>query len=348
MKKIKVAVNGFGRIGRLVTRIFIEKYSEIVEVIAVNDLTSIENLAYLFEYDTVYRKFGREMTIKDNSFAIENYGEIAVLCEKDAALLPWRELGIDVIVECTGRNLTIETATAHIKNGHEVVILSAPAKDDEIETFVCGVRELTNEIIDKIETKIMSNASCTTNCLAPFLNVINNANPIKSIAGITVHAMTASQSLQDSPNQKDPREGRSAVYNTIPSTTGASKAVKKVIPDITDVFSFSSVRVPVLTGSMIDLHLELKENITVADVVKLFETVINQLDNKLIFQLSYAELVSSDVIGSPYSCIIDVKSLKILDSNRLNVTLWYDNEWGYANRLADIVSKIAPCEGAPQ
>jgi glyceraldehyde 3-phosphate dehydrogenase len=324
MKNIKVAINGFGRIGRLTAKIIISKYPNI-EIISVNDLSSAENLAYLFKHDSTYR----ETDIKVSSNAthiILNDKKIKVFANKEPVTNQWE--GVDIVLECTGKFLTRDLAQLHINAGAKKVILSAPAKDDSIPTFVIGC----NEKLIKDNT-IISNASCTTNCIAPVLKVVDSLVSIKSIMGVTVHAVTATGVIQDGPSQKDFRDGRASSINLIPSKTGASKAVELVVPTIKGKLSLSALRAPVITGSCIFLYIQASK----AHTVESINAGLKKGAIKDIVQFSIEELVSTDIIGNPYSSIIDSKLTEV-QGNQIKLVLWYDNEWGYSNRLADMLN----------
>jgi glyceraldehyde 3-phosphate dehydrogenase len=324
MKNIKVAINGFGRIGRLTAKIIITKYPNI-EIISVNDLSSAENLAYLFKHDSTYRE--TDIMVSSNAtHIILNDKKIKVFANKEPVTNQWA--GVDIVLECTGKFLTRDLAQLHINAGAKKVILSAPAKDDSIPTFVIGC----NEKLIKDNT-IISNASCTTNCIAPVLKVIDSLLSIKSIMGVTVHAVTATGVIQDGPSQKDFRDGRASSINLIPSKTGASKAVELVVPTIKGKLSLSSLRAPVITGSCIFLFIQASKPHTVDSI----NTGLKKGAIKDIIQFSTEELVSTDIIGNPYSSIIDSKLTEV-QGNQIKLVLWYDNEWGYSNRLADMLN----------
>lgn len=334
---MKVAINGFGRIGRLFLRSCLER-GEDVEVVAVNDITSAENLAYLLQYDTVYGRFDGEISVKDNSLHI-NYKNksisVSVLSIKSPLDLPWQELGVDVVIESTGLFLTEELAQDHIKAGAKKVLLTAPAKSPSIPTVVMGVNEIP-------QSTIISNASCTTNCVSPFLFALTNSIGLESVAGVTVHAYTATQNLQDGPNKKL-RSGRSASSNIVPSTTGASDAVTSVIPSLNGKFTLTSVRVPVIVGSYVYLIAELSRSTTKSEIISILDEY-SKNKGKGILYLESDPIVSSDIIGTTYSSIVDTELLQVVSSNqrhRLEAVLWYDNEWGYTQRLVDVLTKLS-------
>jgi glyceraldehyde 3-phosphate dehydrogenase len=322
-------------LGRLTARILLTKFAERVEIVAVNDITSPENLAYLLQYDTTYHKFQKEVRIENGNLNIA--GQIVkVFAEREPAKLPWGELNIDLVLECTGRFLTQELASGHLQAGAKKVVLSAPAKDTSIPTFVQGVNipSIYSGQDSNFFDSIVSNASCTTNCIAPALKVLSSEFNLIQANAITVHAYTATQLLQDGPSQKDFRDGRAASANMIPSKTGAAKAVELVIPELKGKLSLSSLRVPVITGSMVYLVATFDREISREEIqAKLEAASTNYLKN--ILHVSNDELVSSDIIASSYSSIVDAKLIETL-GNTAKLVLWYDNEWGYANRLAEL------------
>jgi glyceraldehyde 3-phosphate dehydrogenase len=325
---MNIAINGFGRIGRLFTRVLLER-GEDVTIVAVNDLTSAETLAYLFEYDSNYPNFEGAVAFSDNSITItqgDRYHTISVYAEKDPSQLPWGQLDIDLVVECTGRFLTSELAQAHLDAGAKKVLLSAPAKSDDIPTIVLGVNELDHT------APIISNASCTTNCIAPFIKAITDEYDISSISGVTVHAYTASQNIQDGPNKKV-RTGRAAAMNIVPTTTGAASATVKVLPEIDGKLSISALRVPVSTGSYVYFTVTTESEISREGILATLESYHNTHPG--ILTIIDAPLVSTDINQLPYSTIVDREQLTVINSNQFEVGLWYDNEWGYSNRLVD-------------
>jgi glyceraldehyde 3-phosphate dehydrogenase len=336
MQKLKVAINGFGRIGRLATRIILTKYPEL-NLVAVNDLTSAENLSYLLAHDTTYRTFSKKVEVKNGSLWIDGNKEIQVLSEANPADLPWKSLGVDVVLECSGRFLTKELAMGHIQAGAKKVILSAPAKSDDIKTVVLGGNL---GFTDNISDEIVSNASCTTNCVVPVLKILQDQFEIKHAVGLTAHAYTATQVLQDGPTKKDFRDGRAAAQNMIPSATGAAKAVELVLPELKGLVSLSSLRVPVICGSMVFLTCNLGKP-TTKDVLGEIFLKASQGELKSLLEFSTDQLVSSDIIGNSHSCILDWGGSEVLaDGQIVKLVLWYDNEWGYANRLVDLLDLI--------
>lgn len=325
----KIAINGFGRIGRLAARVIMTRFPEM-EIVAVNDLTSPENLAYLLQNDSTYRRFSKKVETKDGNLLIDNK-EIKVFSEKDPANLPWKDLGVDIVIESTGFFTESEKAMAHINSGAKKVIISAPGKGD-IQTVVLGVNQL-----DK-NAQIVSNASCTTNCIAPALKVLEENFGIKQSFGITAHAYTATQMLQDGPTKKAFRDGRAAGVNAIPATTGAAKAVFEVLPQLKGKVSLSALRIPVITGSMVYVTAQLQNAASVEEINQAFEKA-SQTDLKNILEYSTEDLVSSDIIQNPHSSIFDSKLTEVV-GDTVKFVVWYDNEWGYSNRLAELVNQI--------
>jgi glyceraldehyde 3-phosphate dehydrogenase len=325
-KIIKVAINGFGRIGRLVFRVMNEEKN--MEVVALNDLTDAEQLAYLLKYDTNHRNYRVDEITHDDKNIIINDKKIRVYSEKDPSLLPWKDLDIDVVFECTGLFITKEKAEAHIKAGAKKVVISAPAKGD-LKTIVYNVNHNTL----KGDETIISAASCTTNCLAPVVNILENNIGIVKGYMTTVHAYTNDQATLDIAHRKGilARRGRACAMNIVPASTGAASAIGEVIPSLKGKLDGMAMRVPVSTGSVIDLTLELKKNVTVEEVNKLF---IDNQNETLKFTMD--PLVSSDVIGLGYGAVIDGLSTKILEvegKQMVKIIAWYDNEMGYSNQM---------------
>ena len=325
-KIIKVAINGFGRIGRLVFRVMNEEKN--MEVVALNDLTDAEQLAYLLKYDTNHRNYRVDEITHDDKNIIVKDKKIRVYSEKDPSLLPWKDLDIDVVFECTGLFITKEKAEAHIKAGAKKVVISAPAKGD-LKTIVYNVNHKTL----KGDETIISAASCTTNCLAPVVNILENNIGIVKGYMTTVHAYTNDQATLDIAHRKGilARRGRACAMNIVPASTGAASAIGEVIPSLKGKLDGMAMRVPVSTGSVIDLTLELKKNVTVEEVNKLF---IDNQNETLKFTVD--PLVSSDVIGLGYGAVIDGLSTKILEvdgKQLVKIIAWYDNEMGYSNQM---------------
>lgn len=342
----KIAINGFGRIGRQAARILLSSYPD-AQIVAVNDLTSVENLAYLLKYDSAQGQFEFDVTSDNSSIVIKKPDtevRFEVFSQKDPALLPWKDLEIDVVLECTGFFLTQELAHKHIEAGAKRVILSAPAKDESVETLVLGVN---NSLLDT-SVQIISNASCTTNCIAPALYALNKNFNIHSVHAMTAHAYTASQNLQDAPSQKDFRGGRAAAINMIPSSTGAAKAVIKVLPELQGKLQFSALRVPVITGSMVYMVAHIGSllgegvDISALEIRDCFKQAAETY-LKGIVMVTDDPLVSSDIVHQPYSTIVDCELINVLN-NHAEIVLWYDNEWGYANRLVEAMLMIQAAE----
>lgn len=330
MTKIKVAINGFGRIGRLTFKILMKK--ENVEVVAINDLTDPDTLAHLLKYDSVHGRFdGTVETSEGNMFV--NGHKINIYAEKDPQRLPWEELGVDIVIESTGRFVDEEGAGAHLLAGAKRVIISAPAKGN-IPTVVLGV----NDHILKGDEKIISNASCTTNCLAPMAKVLHDAFGIEKGYMSTVHSYTADQNLQDAPH-RDLRRGRAAAYSIVPTTTNATKALGLVIPELKGKIDGNAIRVPVPDGSLTDLTVILKKDVTVEEINNAMKKAA---DGAMKGILEYIDdpIVSIDIIGNPHSCIFDSK-LTMANGNLVKIVGWYDNEAGYSNRLADLLQRFS-------
>ncbi|KKB26784.1 NAD-dependent glyceraldehyde-3-phosphatedehydrogenase [Mycoplasmopsis meleagridis] len=323
----KIAINGFGRIGRLFLRQLVQSNIKDVEVVAVNDLTDPSMLAHLLRYDTSFRPFEGKVEVKDNSIVV-NGKEIAIYSEKDPELLPWKELGIDLVVECTGFFTKKDLAYKHIKAGAKKVLVSAPAGSD-VKTVVYNVN---HETINKDDV-IVSAASCTTNCLAPVVKVLVDNYGIENGYMTTVHSYTADQMLQDGPHRKgDKRRARAAASNIVPSSTGAAKAIGLVVPEAKGVLDGSALRVPTITGSFVDLTVELKKD--PASIEELNET-FKKASNES-FDYNTDEIVSSDIIGSHYGSIFDATLTKIQEANGkklYKLFAWYDNESSYVAQL---------------
>ena len=332
MKKIKVGINGFGRIGGLALDSMIGRDS--IEIVAINDLIAADYMAYVIKYDSVHGKFNGEVSSKDG-YLIVNGKQIKVTNHKNPSDIPWFELGAEYIIDCTGIFLDEESAAAHLRNGAKKVILSAPPKD-ETPMYVMGV----NHTELKPETKILSNASCTTNCLAPLAKVLHDNFGIVEGLMTTVHAATATQRVVDGPSLKDWRGGRSALLNIIPSSTGAAKAVTKVIPALTDKLTGMSFRVPVANVSVIDLTVRLEKSTSYEEIA----TCIKQAsDNEMKDIIGYIDeqVVSQDFVGDTRTCIFDKQAGIMLSPNFVKLIAWYDNESGYASKLVDLLEYAA-------
>ncbi len=327
-----VAINGFGRIGRSILRIIVEQDIDL-NVVAINDLGDYENLAYLFKHDSIMGVLDADITIQNEILRI-NEREIKLVSISEPCKLPWKELSVDIVIESTGIFTNKESLNEHINAGAKKVILTVPPKDEIDATIVLGVNDDT---LTK-DSKIISNASCTTNCLAPIAKVLNDNFIIKSGLMTTVHAYTNDQALAER-THSDFRRGRNATQNIIPTSTGAAKAVGMVMPELDGKLDGMAMRVPVPNGSVIDLIVELEKSVTVDEINKV---VKNASDNELKGILSYSEvpLVSTDILGNPNSSIYDASSTSILENNYVRVVCWYDNEWGYSNRVVDLANKL--------
>jgi len=329
--KIKVGINGFGRIGRLVFRIM-ESQNQF-EVIQINDITSADVLAYLLKYDSIHGKFDGEVSVKDNAIIV-NGRTIKISAEKDPANLPWGTLGVDVVVESTGVFRKRAEIEKHLKAGAKKVLLTVPAKDEIDATIVLGV----NDDALKATDKIVSNASCTTNCLAPVVKVLHEKFGVKHGLMTTIHAYTNDQRILDLPH-KDLRRARAAAMSMIPTTTGAAKAVGKVIPELNGKLDGFSIRVPTPDGSVVDLVAELKVPVTKDQVnAAMKEAATGKL--KGILEYTEDPIVSVDIVGNPHSSIFDALSTMVMSGNLVKVVAWYDNEWGYSYRVVDLIKKM--------
>lgn len=348
---LKISINGFGRIGRQFYRAFLEKLEkgEIkdidIEICAINDLTDPETLAHLLKFDSVYGILPNHIEWTDKASA-KTAGEIsvdgrtmAVTCEPNPEKLPWREMKIDVVIEATGRFVTEEDCKMHIRAGAKKVVLSAPAKKGDIKTFVIGVNE------DKLkDEKVISNASCTTNCIAPVMAIIDENIGIKKSMMTTIHSYTADQVLVDGPH-KDLRRARNAAVNIIPTTTGAAIATAEIIPSLEGRFDGLSVRVPTPVGSLSDITMVTKREVTAREVNDLLLKESQTPRWKDIVICTDEPIVSTDIIGNPHSAIVDLSLTQVIDKDLLKVVAWYDNEWGYSNRLVEQAIQIGKLIG---
>ena len=334
MTKIKAAINGFGRIGRLTLKAAMDK--ENIEIVAVNDLTDSATLAHLLKYDSVHGKFPGTVSAEGENLVV-NGKKIRVYSEKDPANLPWKELGIDVVVESTGVFRDREKISKHLQAGARKVILCVPSKsaDDVDATVVLGVNE--NDL--KSEHQIFSNASCTTNCLAPVAKVLHDNFGIKRGLMNTIHSYTNDQILLDAPH-KDLRRARAAAMSIIPTTTGAAKAVGLVIPELKGRLDGFALRVPTPDGSVVDLTVELEKNVTKDEINQAMQQAA-QGPMKGILEYCEDPIVSTDIIGNTHSSVFDSEMTQVLEGNFVKVLSWYDNEYGYASRVVDMMEKIA-------
>jgi glyceraldehyde 3-phosphate dehydrogenase len=334
MQKKKIAINGFGRIGRNALKITLGKPE--LEIVAINDLTEASILAHLLKYDTAYGHFREEVSAEEGAIVIGGK-RYPVYAEPDPEKLPWGELGVDVVLECTGRFTSREGASKHLTAGAKKVVLSAPAKDKDggVPTYLLGV----NAEHYRDET-VVSNASCTTNSLAPVAQVLHEAFGIEKALMTTIHSYTADQNLQDGPH-RDLRRARAAAQNIVPTTTGAAISVTQVIPELQGKFDGMSVRVPTVVVSLTDFTFLLRDHTTVEAVNETLVKAAGQARYQGILSVSNEPLVSSDYIGNPSSSIVDLSLTKVVDGNLVKVVAWYDNEWGYSNRLVEMAIRVA-------
>ena len=327
----RIAINGFGRIGRLTLRNLLK--SRDVEVVAINDLTNNDTLAHLFKYDSAQGTHPAKVTSTDKFLQIGNK-KIVALTERDPSKLPWKKLKVDVVLECTGIFRTAEQAGMHITAGAKKVVISAPAKSDSIQTIVLGVNDSELDATNKI----FSNASCTTNCLAPLVKIIDENWGFVQASMTTTHAYTSDQRIQDAPHS-DLRRARAAAFNMVPTSTGAAAAVGKVYPAVKGKMFAMAIRVPVITGSMVELNVIVEKDTTVEAINKKFAANAKR-KMKGVLEYVDAPLVSSDIIGNPHSSIFD-SQLTQVSGKFIKVVSWYDNEAGYSARLADMCKKVA-------
>ena len=331
---IKVGINGFGRIGRQVLRAAREQKVTGLEFVAVNDLTDTKTLAHLFKYDSVHGTYPGTVTAGTDSITVDGT-TIKILAEKDPAKLPWKALGVDIVLESTGRFTDADKAELHRAAGAKKVIISAPAKGEDI-TIVMGVN---HETYDAAKHHIVSNASCTTNCLVPMVKVIRDQFGFRHGTMVTIHSYTNDQSILDLPH-KDLRRARAAAVSIIPTTTGAAKATSLVIPEVKGKIDGIAIRVPTPDVSLTELTVEVEKGTTIADVNAAFRAAAASGPLKGILAYTEEELVSCDYIGNPHSCILDSKNTNVVDGTMVKVSGWYDNEWGYASRCVDLLQFI--------
>jgi glyceraldehyde 3-phosphate dehydrogenase len=332
----RVGINGFGRVGRQVFKALREAYPDEIEVVAVNDLTDAETLAHLLKYDTNYGETDEEISVEGNAIIVDDQ-RIMVTAEKDPANLPWKDLGVDIVIESTGRFTDAQKAAAHLQAGAKKVIITAPAKNEDI-TIVMGVNE---EKYDPAKHNVISNASCTTNCLAPVAKVILDNFGIVRGMMTTVHSYTNDQVILDFPH-KDLRRARAAAQNIIPTTTGAAKAVALVIPELKGKFDGFALRVPPPTVSIIDFVAETEQPVTVDSVNQaLKDAALNDNAEYDVLDFTDEPLVSTDFRGDPHSAIVDGLSTMVMGDKMVKVVAWYDNEWGYSCRVADLTAYVA-------
>lgn len=355
----RIAINGFGRIGRSSFRIAFDKPE--LEIVAVNDLTNPRILAHLLKYDTAYGIYGKDVSLEEDGKVVrleDNKGEkdfftktgtknyivvegkkTLVLAEKDPAKLPWKDLNVDVVLECTGRFTQENAAEVHITSGAKKVVVSAPTKGGDVPIFLMGVNDS-----QYLGQNIISNASCTTNCIAPVIDIMHKKFKVLKSVMTTVHALTNNQSVVDSAptgEDVDMRRSRAAGYNMSPTTTGAAKATTKVIPELNGLFDGISVRVPIITGSLSDITMLVGKKVTAEEVNSVFLEAKKDPKYKDILDATFEPITSSDIIGSRFSSIVDLSMTRVVDGDLVKVLAWYDNEWGYSNRLVEMALMVA-------
>jgi glyceraldehyde 3-phosphate dehydrogenase len=333
---IKIAINGFGRIGRLVARIALQRPN--IKIVAINDLVPADNLAYLFKHDTVHGRYPKPVKAEEKAILVDGF-KIDVFAEKDPAVLPWKKLGVDYVVESTGRFTKKEDARKHITAGAKRVLITAPGKD-EVPTYVVGVNHTR---YNPTEDTVLCNASCTTNCLAPIVKVLLENFGIEEGLMTTVHSVTASQPTVDGPSQKDWRGGRAAGYNIIPASTGAAKAVALCIPEIKGKLTGMAFRVPTLDVSAVDLTVRLARDTTYEEIANAMERAAMK-EMKGVLAVTDEQVVSSDFIGTSYSSIFDKLAGIALNKRFYKLVAWYDNEMGYSHRVVDMLEYMASKE----
>lgn len=328
---IKVAINGYGRIGRIAHRVILEKHQNNTEVVAINVGKSADTKGWLnlLKYDSIYGILaGHTLEVKDNSFVID--GKITtIFSEKDPSVLPWKALDIDVVIESTGKFRTKEQLNTHLNAGAKKVVLSTPVKGGNVSTYVISVNDKGYK-----GENLINNASCTTNCVAPVAKIMSSAFGIEKAMMTTVHAYTSDQRLLDG-GHKDPRRARSAAVNIIPTSTGATIAAGEVVPELSGLFSGLAIRVPVPVGSLSDFTFLLKKDTTKEEINKLFKTEAQKAEYKGILEVTDEPIVSSDIIGNSHSAIVDLSLTAVVGGNMVKVVAWYDNEYAYANRLVE-------------
>ncbi|HEY2631687.1 MAG TPA: type I glyceraldehyde-3-phosphate dehydrogenase [Solirubrobacteraceae bacterium] len=334
---VRVGINGFGRIGRNVFRAAMARGdAHEIEWVAVNDLTDCRTLGHLLKYDSILGPYPGEVDIRDENTIIVDGRELKVLAERDPGALPWGDLGVDVVIESTGLFTDRPSAAKHLAGGAKKVVISAPATDPDV-TVVLGVN--FDSAYDRATHDVISNASCTTNCLAPVAKVLVDTVGVKHGLMTTIHAYTADQRLQDLPH-KDLRRARAAAINLIPASTGAAKAIGLVVPELQGKLHGFAVRAPVPTGSVVDLTVECARETTVEEVNAALKAASESGPLKGLMAYTEDPIVSTDIVSSPYSSIVDSQLTALIDGTMLKVVAWYDNEWGYSNRLVDLVQKV--------
>jgi glyceraldehyde 3-phosphate dehydrogenase len=336
---MNIAINGFGRIGRVFFRQAFGRNN--FNIVAINDLSDPQNLLYLLKYDSVYGRYEKELSLKENKFLIEDK-EVLIFSEKDPANLPWKDLNIDLVVESTGFFTTFEKAKAHLLAGAKRVVITAPAKDEITYTFTPSLEKDLSKIFNMGEQGLItSNASCTTNSVNPVIYIMMKRIGIKKAILTTIHAYTNTQSLVDSiSKEKDFRRGRAGAFNIVPSTTGAAEATVRVIPEMKGKFDGISIRIPVITGSLSDITFITERKTTVEEINNIFKEEAQKPEWKDIIKVVEDQIVSSDIIKEPYGAIIDLTLTKVVDGDLVKVFSWYDNEWGYCAMLIKHIEKI--------
>ncbi|MFH1667775.1 MAG: type I glyceraldehyde-3-phosphate dehydrogenase [Candidatus Komeilibacteria bacterium] len=330
--KIRVAINGFGRIGRAAFRIAVENPK--IEIVAINDLAETKILAHLLKFDSIYRPAQKLVEAK-GKFIYYNKKRYQTLAEMTPEKLPWKKMKVDLVLECTGRFRTKALASKHLKAGATKVIISAPAKGQGVGTYIMGVNDQNYK-----SQKVINNASCTTNCVAPVAQVIHSAFGVKKAMMTTIHSYTADQKLQDAPHD-DLRRTRAAAQNIIPTTTGAATATTEVIPELQGLFDGLALRVPTICGSLADFTFLVNKKVTVKQVNDILRKASNSSKYKKILEVTEESIVSSDIIGNSASSIVDLQLTQVVGGDLVKVVAWYDNEWGYANRLVEMVEIIS-------
>lgn len=331
--KPRIAINGFGRIGRTITRI--AKRRGHYDVVAVNDVASAEQLVYAFKFDSIHGRYPGEVSLKGDVMEIDG-DPFTVLCEPEPARLPWKEMGVDYVIEASGRFRETKQLQQHIDAGATRVIVTVPTKDDLPSTLVTGV----NDHVITPGAKIISNASCTTNCAAPLAKILHEAFGVRRGLLTTVHAYTSDQRLIDAPHSGDMRRSRNAATNIVPTSTGAARAIGKVLPELDGKLDGVAVRVPVPDGSLVDLTVELNREVSVDEVNSVFRQAA-ETSMKGILEYCVDPIVSADIIGNSHSSIFDAELTQVIDGNFVKVVSWYDNEWGYSSRVEELIMRLA-------
>lgn len=329
---INLAINGFGRIGRAALKIALTKKN--IRVVGINDLADLENLAYLLRYDSAYGRYEKGVKVSGRDLIIKGK-KIPVFANPDPAKLPWKKLGVDVVLECTGFFTEKKDAEKHLKAGAKAVLISAPTKSSDVPTVVRGVNESSRG-----NSRIVANASCTTNCISPVMAVLEKEFGVEKALLTTVHAMTATQAVVDAPDRKDWRRGRATSANIIPSTTGAAIATTLTLPSLENKFDGIALRVPVICGSISDIVAVLKKDVTAKKINDAFIRWSKKPMFKGILEASEDDLVSSDIIKTTASAIVDLKYTRVVGGNLVKVLAWYDNEWGYSQRLIEMAERL--------